>query len=256
MFFYKGFMTRMQIMDRTASDWLCTNRRAVPLSPSASARMDRLGTSLTNMGKRGRVWRQSWVRYRIALSDLGGEPEEVVLEPMSERFIESLRHEKHNAEDNRIRTAIRFWEGGLKNAYLWIEHGEPLCMQWLLHPRDCQSLPKLGNWSGMFPPIPKDCGVVDNIYSFVGPRQQKPGAATRLALAVMHEAKRSGLRELRTHIAQENLPAHRWARRIGLNAYGVIDRYSIKLPKVPVTYAYHHQSCEMHHLRPRHRRTG
>lgn len=247
-----------QAMEQTSPgpDWLCTNRRAIPLSPRMSGRTDKLASAVTHWEKRGRISRQTWVRYRIQLSKLPERPEDVALEPVSDSFIQSLRAGEEKFRENQIRSAVRFWDGGLKSAYLWGEDGEPLCMQWLLHPSDCASLPNLDNWAGMFPPIPQECGVLDNIYSFVAARQRKPGAATKLAIAVMHEARRLGFQELRTHIAQENLPAHRWARRVGLTAYGIIDRYAIKLPWVPVTYLYHHQTCEMHHLQPRHRTPG
>lgn len=217
-----------------------------------SRRIDGLGSRLLGVG-RGRVVRQSWVRYRVEVSELPERPAEVVLEPITGRFMEHLRRCGASETENQIRTALRFWDGGLRSAFVWSEQGEPLCMQWLLHPRHFTALPRLGNWSGMFPPIPGDCGILENIYSFPGARERKPGAATKLAIAVMHEARRLGYRELRTHVVQANLPAHRWARRIGLEPYGIIDRYAIKLPRAPVTYLCHHQSCEIRHLQPRHR---
>lgn len=234
------------------SDWLCTNHRAVPISPGMSRRIDRLGSALLDAGS-GRVARQSWVRYHINLSHLPERPPEVVLEPITAQFMASLRQGGTGETDNQIRTAMRFWDNGLRSAFVWLDKGEPLCMQWLLHARHFAALPRLGSWSGMYPPVSDDCGIVENIYSFPSAHERVPGAATKLAIAVLHEARRRGYRELQTHVVQSNLAAHRWARRIGLKPYGIIDRYGIKLPRVPITYLCHHQSCEIRNLQPRHR---
>jgi len=234
------------------ADWLCTNRRAVRISPTASRRIDVFGNALIRLGRRRRIARQLWVRYRIGLAQLPPRPADVRLEPMNGEFVESLKNGKEPMA-NQIRSAVRFWEGGLRNAYVWFEDGEPLGMQWLLRPGELATFPNLGPWAGMFPPIPENCGFLENVYSFAGPARPRPGAATKLAIAVAHEARRLGYSELRTHVPQNNLHAHRWARRIGLSPYGIIDRYTVKLPRLPVAYICHHQSCEVRRLQPLHR---
>jgi len=235
------------------SSWICSNHHAVALSERTSRNIDRVATALSDYGG-SRFMRESWIRYRAGLTDLPPKPADVRLKPVTSEFIDWLRGLHGTELDHKqIHSGIRFWDAGLRTAYVWFQEGEPLSMQWLLLPSQMAHFPELGQWSGMLPPVPDRCGVVENIYTFRAGRERKGGAASRLAMAVLHQARDRGLREVRTHVPQSNLPAHRWAKRTGFSPFGIIDRYGINLPGLPVKYLYHHQTCAIRYLQALHR---
>jgi hypothetical protein len=71
-------------------------------------------------------------------------------------------------------------------------------MQWLLTGADGRNLHRLGEWAGMYPPLPPRTGHVENLFVFANVR--KRGVATQFEYALCHEAPQLGLAQLVTHI--------------------------------------------------------
>lgn len=200
--------------------WICVGH--IPVRASATARSIALtmcGFAATVL--RGRVERDVWVRYHIRLSDAPEEPSDVCLTPLTDEIVDRLRrHADHDA--NQLKSGLRFWDHGLRHAYLWMAGDEPLCVQWLLTTDDESRLRVLPHWSGMYPPLSPDCGQVENLYTFSGARRK--GVATQFEHALFTLARRSGLKHLTTHIHEGNAAARGWAERTGWRAFGSITR--------------------------------
>jgi GNAT superfamily N-acetyltransferase len=206
--------------------WICVGH--IPVR--ASATTCRIAHSVCRIAAtvlHGRVERDSWVRYHIRLSDAPEAPSDVCLTPLTDELIDRLRrHADHRAD--QLRSGLRFWDHGLRHAYLWMAGDEPLCVQWLLTPDDESRMRTLPHWSGMYPPLPSGCGQVENLYTFSGARRK--GVATQFEHALFQLARRSGLRHLTTHIHGRNTAARDWADRAGWQAFGSITRTYLDVP--------------------------
>jgi|SRR5882762_11467964 len=189
-----------------------------------------------------RVAAQRWIRYRIDLTAaLPPVSPDVRLTRVTDDFIDMLHHHPEHAE-NQVRSALRFWERGLRRAYVWLSDEGPLCMQWLLTEADGRHLHRLGEWAGMYPPLPPRVGQVENLFAFASARKQ--GVATQFEYALYHEARRLGLAQLVTHIYEPNTAAHAWADRTGWRRCGTITRYQVDLPGLRARSVYVHQRDE------------
>jgi len=220
--------------------WLCSNRLAVSL-PDRLARL--LARALDRLDQllRGHLPHETWVRYQRRLDGADAAPAEVELSPLDDATIAAL--ETHAWRDHpQIRTALRLWKQNLRSAFVWREHGEPLCMQWLFGEQDNARLRRLPSWAGMYPPIPAGCGQVENILVLPKGLRRPGGAATPFAHAMYAEAYARGIRRLITHIHEDNTAAHRWAARTGWSAYGTIRRYRFELPLLRGYCLYVHSS--------------
>lgn len=207
-------------------EWLCVDRHCGPLRPMRRAGV--LGAlALARTTLPGRVLEQRWVRYRIALGDAPLPPDDVRLVPVTDYLMRSLRTH-HDRDAEQLKSGFRFWDHGLRRAYVWIGGGEPLCIQWLLLESDIDRLHTLGMWAGMYAPLPPRCGQVENLFAFSGARRK--GVATHYEYALYARARRMGLSHLITHIHEGNAAARGWADRTGWRAYGVITRYSFDVP--------------------------
>ena len=218
-------------------DWLCYGRRCwrtpgVVLGASIFQRS--LGAILP-----ARIVTQRWVRYRIRLESLDVPPSDLRLTPVTDAAIERLRRHPDRDQDQLV-SGFRFWEHGLRRAYLWWEPEGPLCIQWLLTESDNAKLRSLPDWAGMYPPLASGHGQVENLFVFSTARRR--GVAGSFEYALYVEAKRLGLRELRTHIAEANTLAHRWAGKTGWEPYGVITRHQFDCP------GFRHHSLYFHRL--------
>lgn len=182
--------------------------------------------------------REHWIRYRIGLADVPPAPRDVRLTPITDRFIQGLKcHVDH--DQNQLKSGLRFWEHGLRRAYVWCDESGPLCMQWLLMKADNALLRTLPEWAGMYPPLEPGWGQVENLFAFSTARRK--GVATQFEYALYRMARDLGLAGLVTHIAESNEPARGWATRTGWSAYGVITRYRLDLPVVRSLPLYMHR---------------
>lgn len=229
-------------MNRTVTEWICTGSRCrrvpcgVNLGAIARAPVPRLR-------------RESWVRYRLALDGLPPPPAGIHLTPIDASLMERLRLHPERDEP-QVRSAFRFWQIGFGDGFLWMEKGEPLCMIWLLTSRHMAARPGLGTWAGIYPPLDTDTGMAEGVYSFRRGLRRPGGAATLMAQALFHKAHALGLRELRTHIHEENLAARRWAARLGWQAVGRIQRCFLDLRGFRAHPLYLHEQGEIEELPP------
>jgi len=186
-----------------------------------------------------RVAAHRWIRYRIDLTGaLPPVSPDVYLTRVTDDFIDSLRHHPKQAE-NQVRSALHFWEQGLRRAYVWLSDEGPLCMQWLLTGADGRNLHRLGEWAGMYPPLPPRTGQVENLFVFANVR--KRGVATQFEYALYHEARQLGLAQLVTHIHAPNTAARAWADRTGWRRCGTITRYQVDLPGLRARSVFVHR---------------
>lgn len=218
-------------------EWICVGTTAWA-SPApvtrAAARLAAWGHEVSKT----RVIRERWIRYRIDLTDALPPRNGVRLTPISEGFIQSLKtHVDH--DQNQLKSGLRFWEHGLRRAYVWCDESGPLCLQWLLTRADNALLRTLPEWAGMYPPLEAGWGQVENLFAFSTARRK--GVATHFEYALYHVARDLGLGGLVTHIAESNEPARGWATRSGWEAYGVIARYRLDVPLVRSHPVYLHR---------------
>ncbi|HYK11362.1 MAG TPA: GNAT family N-acetyltransferase [Gemmatimonadales bacterium] len=218
-------------------EWICAGTRAVlapPLLARATARAGAWGHQVFPE----RVPQERWIRYRIGLAAAPPPSDAVRLIAVTERFIEGLKtHVDH--DQNQLKSGLRFWEHGLRRAYVWCDESGPLCMQWLLMRADNALLRTLPEWAGMYPPLNGGWGQVENLFAFSTARRK--GVATQFEYALYRVARDLGLHGLVTHIAESNEAARAWATRTGWEVYGVIARYRIDLPLVrSLPFYLHH----------------
>lgn len=219
-------------------EWICLGTAAwasPPLLARATARAGAWGHALSAE----RVARERWIRYRIDLENIPPAPEGVHLVPFTDHLIQCLKTHV-DRDQNQLKSGLRFWEHGLRRAYLWCEESGPLCMQWLLTRPDNALLRTLPEWAGMYPPLERGWGQVENLFAFSTARRK--GVATQFEYALYHVARDLGLCGLVTHIAESNEAARGWAVRTGWDAYGVIVRYRVDVPLLRSFPLYLHRA--------------
>lgn len=220
------------------ASWFCTNRRCRIVPAEAARRLVRLAARLNDAGLH-RLGCERWVRYSLPLAVLPPAPPDVVLDTIDEALMARLRQHPEAAEP-QLRSAQHFWEAGIAQGYAWLENAEPLGIMWLMSSLDRARRQRLGLWAGMYPTLPAGLGVTEGLYTFRRALRRRGGAATPLALAVLHEARKAGVTEIHTHIHVDNTAAHRWAQRLGLRPYGMIHRYRLNVRYVRERYVYLH----------------
>jgi hypothetical protein len=92
----------------------------------------------------------------------------------------------------------------------------------------------------MYPPMGKNVGVVESIYTFRKGLRRRGGVATLMARAVLRHSLNKGLSELRTQVHRDNTAAHRWAARLGWQPIGEVIRLSVDLRGLRGHYLYLH----------------
>jgi GNAT superfamily N-acetyltransferase len=168
-----------------------------------------------------------WVRYTIGLQHTPAPAPDVELMPVTDEIVASLR-EHPDAGAAQLRSGLRFWDHGLRRAFIWRTDGAPACIQWLLFKQDIGLLHSLREWGGMYAPLPDGWGQVENLFAFSTARRK--GVATQFEYALYARARELGLTALVTHIHEDNVAARGWADRTGWREYGVITRYHIDVP--------------------------
>jgi len=213
-------------MSVDSRDWLGIGGSCRVLTPRTSARVT-AGLHAVRVVLRRRVTAEHWIRYRIRLADVPPPAPDVRLTPVTADVVAVLRgHPDRDA--NQLQSGLRFWDHGLRRAYVWIADDEPLCIQWLLTREDAPHVRALGEWAGMYPVVPADCAQVENLHTFTGARRK--GVATQFEYGLCAIARDAGFEDLVTHIHAENAAARGWAERMGWRPYGMITRYQLDLP--------------------------
>jgi GNAT superfamily N-acetyltransferase len=169
-----------------------------------------------------------WIRYRTRLADASSKTADPpTLISVTDHIIQKLRNHP-DCRHNQLQSGLRFWDHGLRRAYLWWGAEGPLCIQWLLTEADNEKLRSLPIWAGMYPPLAPGCAQVENLFALSNVRRR--GVATQFAYGMYEKAREHGLRELITHIHESNVAACGWAARTGWNAYGTITQYQFAWP--------------------------
>ena len=221
-----------------ADEWLCVGR-ARWKAPALSS----LATGLTRLARLAlpaRVTSERWVRYAMDLQQADIPPSTACLTRVTAAVIERLRYHPDHVQ-NQLVSGLRFWDHGLRHAYIWCDGDVPLCLQWLLTEDDNAMLRTLPEWGGMYPPLPPGRGQVENLFTFTGVRRK--GVAAEFEYALYAAARRLGLTQLRTHIAWGNVPAHRWAEKTGWRPYGAITQYRLDCPGLRDVRLYLHRAA-------------
>jgi hypothetical protein len=183
------------------------------------------------------VVRQRWIRYEIDLAATPPAPPHVHLVRVTDPIIDSLRQRPDRAETN-FKSGLRFWEEGLRRAYIWIGQDGPLCVQWLLLPEDNRQLRRLSEWAGMHPPLPPGTGQVENLFAFSAARLSS--VTTDFTYALYDEGRRAGLRTLVTYIHESDRGARAWVEGTGWRRYGTITRHQLGWPGMLARSVYLH----------------
>ena len=161
-------------MTQDLREWLCLGRACcrarLPLRVGATAVL-----RLARAAFPRHVLRQRWIRYEIDLADTPPPPPHVRLTRVTDPIIGELRQRPDRAETN-LKAGLRFWDEGLRRAYIWLGADGPLCIQWLLLPEDNSQLRRLSDWSGMYPPLPRGTGQVDHLFAFSAARLARASA--------------------------------------------------------------------------------
>src|SRR5438045_2872456 len=80
------------------------------------------------------------------------------------------RRQRHDRAETDRKPGLRVWDEGLRRAYIWLGQDGPLCIRWLLLPEHNRQLRRLGDWAGMYPPLPRGMGQVDHLFAFSAAR--------------------------------------------------------------------------------------
>jgi hypothetical protein len=231
--------SRPKSVGRALADWVfvgCTGVEAGALIRTCVAAT--LGLLRAVLPQRVQV--QRWIRYRVDLTaPLPPVSPEVRLTRVTDGLMNVLRQHPECAE-NQLRSGVRFWDRGLRRAYVWMSDEGPLCIQWLLTEADGARVQHLGDWAGMYPPLPRHTGQVENLFAFTTVRHK--GVASRFEYALYQEARQLGLEQLVTHIHEPNTAARAWADRTGWQACGTITRYQVDVPGLRARCLYVHRN--------------
>ena len=223
-------------MIHDAREWLCVG----PVCCRARAPLRVAVTGVLRLARAAfprHVLRQRWVRYEIDLAGAPAPPPHVRLTRVTDSIIGELRQRPDRAETN-LKAGLRFWDEGLRRAYIWLGQDGPLCIQWLLLPEHNRQLRRLSDWAGMYPPLPRGMGQVDHLFAFSAARLAS--VTNDFAYALYDEARRAGVQTLITHIHESHGVARAWAEDAGWRRYGTITRHHLGWPARRTLSVYVH----------------
>lgn len=224
-------------MTHDTSEWLCFGRACW----RARAPVRLAVTGLLRLARAAfprHVVRQRWIRYRIDLASTPAAPPHVRLTRVTDPIIGALRQRPDRAETN-FKSGLRFWDEGLRRAYIWVGPDGPLCIQWLLLPEDHRQLRRLNGWAGLYGPLPRGTGQVDNLFAFAAARFAS--VATDFSHALFDEARRAGLQTLVMHIHESHRVLRAWAEAAGWRRFGTITRHQLGWPGLLARSVYVHR---------------
>jgi len=224
-------------MTHDAREWLCSG----PVYCRARAPLRVAVTGVLRLARAAfprHVLRQRWIRYEIDLANAPPPPPHVRLTRVTDPIIGALRQRPDRAESN-LKAGLRFWDEGLRRAYIWLGQDGPLCIQWLLLPEDNRQLRRLNGWAGMYPPLARGMGQVDHLFAFSA--ASLASVTTDFAYALYDEARRAGVHTLITHIHESHRVACAWAEDAGWRRYGTITRHHLGWPARRTLSVYVHR---------------
>lgn len=207
-------------------NWLGVGSHCWQIEPYLAGWISGMLSVLVKLSRR-RISARRWARYTIRPADVTPLSTQPQLTPVTDYFIKQLRNHPDSSQ-NQVQSGIRWWEHGLRRAYVWMGEDGPLCMQWLLTEADNAKLRSLPEWAGMCPPLSANCGQVENLFAFSNGKQ--PGIGIRFFYSMYEEERRLGLREIVTHIVEDNVTACRLSERTGWRRYGTLTRYEFDFP--------------------------
>src|SRR3989440_6946730 len=138
-------------MTHDTREWLCSG----PVYCRARAPLRVAVTGVLRLARAAfprHVLRQRWIRYEIDLANAPPPPPHVRLTRVTDPIIGALRQRPDRAESN-LKAGLRFWDEGLRRAYIWLGQDGPLCIQWLLLPEDNRQLRRLNRLGGLHTPL-------------------------------------------------------------------------------------------------------
>lgn len=174
-----------------------------------------------------RVVLQRFVRFRLRPATVASVPQDIRLTPITAGVIEQLRRHPDAAQAN-FASGLAFWNMGVRNGFIWMENGEPLCFQWQLTDSDLAALRRHSSWGNLYPPLGPGMAQREKLWTFSGARRK--GIASRFAAAMLAEARRQGVTTLVTHVSADNVPALALVEKSGWTRSGSIVRYEFDIP--------------------------
>ncbi|HQH26050.1 MAG TPA: hypothetical protein PLP17_01525 [Oligoflexia bacterium] len=203
-------------------DWLAAGGMCLPVSRTALNILFRVVIVFKSLlFKRCAV--SCWRQYRICLN--GDLNSAVTLTPITEEFMNFLR--THPEREHFI-THFRLWNAGFRTAFVCLRNGRPLCMQWLITAADNESRFRLGVWSSLYLPLSPRTGRLEGFYAFKDTFGNK--VATKFTVAMNNKAHSMGLKELVTHVVEENGVVCKWLQKVGWRESGSITCLRLDLP--------------------------
>ncbi len=204
-----------------SADWLCVGSHCWEAPPLL---LDLISGALDFVVKltRGRVHAQRWARYVIRPADIAPLGTAPALTPVTDDIVARLRVHR-DRDENQLKSALQWWDHGLRRAYIWLEAGKPICLQFLVTRADAPKLRTLPEWGAMYPPLPEGRGQVENLFAFRD--AQVMGAGMRFLNAMCLVERQAGFTDVVTHIGETNTAVHSMSERVGWRRYGTSTRY-------------------------------
>ncbi len=203
------------------ADWLCVGAHCweAPgiLLDLISGALDLVATLV---GSRLDV--QRWARYVIRPADIKLLNPVPRIVPLTDTMIEQLRVHP-DREENQLKSALQWWDHGLRRAYIWMEPQGPIALQCVVTRADAPKLRTLPVWGAMYPLLPEGRGQVENLFAFRS--AQGIGVGLRFLNGMCAVEREAGFREVVTHIAETNTAVRSMSERVGWRRYGTSTRY-------------------------------
>jgi hypothetical protein len=203
------------------------------------------------------VQRRRWIRYRIELADTPSAPPSRQLVRITDTWIGALRSRAECAAEPELKSGLRLWDRGVRQAYAWMDRGRLLAIQWLVTPEDHARLRQRGDGVRYLPLAP-DWGEITHLYVFVAAQfGQIAGAFQRALFAELWAV---GLRGLTTHIEPEQRGMRDILEATGWRRDGTLTHYRLGSARGLAASVYLHRSEARssgegarldEHLRPR-----
>lgn len=210
-----------------SSAWFCAGRLRSRV-PVSVARLIDHGFRVLRWLAPTRFFVSDFIRYRYEITD-DIPPSSAKLERITDAHMHKLRgHPLYGSPPEA--TGFRLWDHGLRTAFIWEEHGKPLCVQWFFTSSENELLRTYPTWSGLYLDLSPGSAQAEHLHSFAFGRPG--GAATDFMFAAFRIAQSMGIHTMFTHIVDTNWAAHRWAAKTGWKPYGTIGRWIVDLPGI------------------------
>ncbi len=122
-------------------------------------------------------------------------------------------------------------------------------MQWLVTAADNESRSRLGVWSSLYLPLSSRIGRLEGFYAFKDAHGNR--VATKFTFAMNYKARSMGLKELVTHVVEENGVVCKWLQKVGWQESGSITCLRLDLPGLRhISICLHENSAQQKFLLP------